>query len=387
VFQITPAFGTAIANGYTMYSVANVLSAGAVVPDFAGIPISDGSITIDRKNAQRRTMTLTIATTSAMIPLSVNDTLTPFGNEISISVGWIDMTTGMPYINPTTGQPELVPLGVFPITTVTVDDTGKDISISVAGSDRSWVVAQRKFLLPYTVLAGTAPEVAIQAILALVYPTLPTLNMIPTGFSLPAASFNQGDDPMAACLTLADDAGCELFMDPNGVPTGFPIPDPTTQPVAWNYRTDGTGDAKPTEVKRTFTRSGVSNDFTVSATGSANAPGGSGASAPFQEQSTDSDPGSVTNISGPFGDVPTFVSSSLVTTAAQGTASAATLLAASLGLAESYVVTAPPAPMFDIDDVIGISDPRIGVNCLMVIDAISLSLRHDGTVTITGRRV
>lgn len=389
VYGITPAFRAALGGSYRMYTVANVLSGGKIVPGFSDIPISDGTITVDRKNAQRRTLALTVATDSALlyIPKSVTDPLTPFGNEISISAGWIDMSVGMPYINPATAQPELIPCGVYPMITVPTEDTGQDVTLSVSGSDRSWMVADRKFLLPYTVTAGTAPEVAIQSILTLVYPTLPTLNMMPTGFSLPAAAFNQGDDPWAACLSLADDAGYELFMDVNGIPTGYPIPTPSGQPVVWNYRVDGTGDAKPTKVKRTYTRSGVSNDFTVSATGSANAPGGSGASAPFQEQATDSNPGSVTNISGAFGDVPTFVSSSLVTTTAQGTATAATLLAASLGLAESYVVTAPPSPMFDIDDVIGVSDPRIGVNCLMVVDAISLSLRHDGTVAITGRRV
>lgn len=370
-----------------MYAVVNVLSNGAVVPGFSGIPISDGTLTVDRKNAQRRTITLTIATSDAVIPLSVTDPLTPFSNEISVSVGWVDMSTGMPYVNPATGQPELISLGVFPMTTVVVTDTGQDITIAVDGADRSWVVGQRKFLVPYTVAPGTAPEVAIQAILTLVYPELPPLNMVPTGLAVPGANFNQGDDPWASCLTLADDCGCELFMDINGVPAGYPIPDPATQPVQWKYRVDGTGDAKPTTMKKTYTRNGVSNDFTVSATGSANTPGGSGAAAPFQSQVTDSDPSHVTYVGGPFGDIPTFVQSSTITTSGGGTAAAQGLLTTSLGLMESYETTGVPVPMFDIDDVMELVNARIGVNCKAVTDAFTLSLRHDGNIQLTQRRV
>ena len=229
--------------------------------------------------------------------------MTPFGNEISIGAGWIDPATGAPYVIPATGLTELVPMGIFPMTTVDETDSGTDVAIAITGYDRSWVISQRAFLLPYAVSAGTAPEVAIQAILTQQAPEYPALNMAPTGFSLPDMSFNQGSDPWAACTTIADAAGCELCFDVNGIPTGFPIPDPTTLPVVWNFRADGTGDSAMTTLQRTRTRSGVSNDFTVTGTGSANAPGGSGSTTgPVTAQAIDSDPASVTYVDGVFGD-------------------------------------------------------------------------------------
>ena len=171
------------------------------------------------------------------------------------------------------------------------------------------MISQRAFLLPYAVSAGTAPEVAIQAILTQQAPEYPALNMAPTGFSLPDMSFNQGSDPWAACTTIADAAGCELCFDVNGIPTGFPIPDPTTLPVVWNFRADGTGDFAMT----LFSGPGpvwVSNDFTVTGTGSANAPGGR------QYHRSRHGPGDRLRSSkrylldGVFGDIPTLTTSS-----------------------------------------------------------------------------
>ena len=119
---ISPAFKAAVRAGYRRYVVGNILASGLVVLE--NVPISDGTVTINRNAAQRRVISVTVATTDAVIPINETDPLTPFGNEISIGAGWIDPATGAPYVIPATGLTELVPMGIFPMTTVDETDSG-----------------------------------------------------------------------------------------------------------------------------------------------------------------------------------------------------------------------------------------------------------------------
>jgi len=386
MYPISPAFAEAIATGYQSVIVANVLDQGQVV--LAGLLISDGTITVSRTAAVRRTMSVTaVISNPEQIPADDTGALAPFGNELQVFASWIDPKTGQIHVL-SNGTQELIPMGVFAMTDVVMTDTGQDLTMTITGSDRSWTVSQRAFKTPYAVAAGTAPETAIQAILNAQAPGLPALNMPPTGFALPAANFAEGADPFAACLTLATAAGNELFFDVNGVPTGLPIPNPANISPCWSYRTDGTGNAFPTSISRTLTRTGVSNDFIVSGTGSQNTPTGTGStSGPVRAESEDNNAGSPTYVSGKFGDVPTFTTSSLVTTAATAQAAADNALTASLGAVELFTVTAAPSPMFDIDDVFVLSDPRLQVGCNAVCDAVSHVMRHDTDTSLSLRRV
>jgi hypothetical protein len=237
------------------------------------------------------------------------------------------------------------------------------------------------------ITAGTAPETAIQQILSAQYPGLPALNMPPTGFALPTMTFDQGADPWAGCVEMATQAGNELYLNAHGIPTGNPVPDPTTIFPCWTYSTTTKGlmIAAPSTISRVLTREGVSNDITVSATGSQNATSGTGASTPISAQAQDLNPQSPTYINGPFGDVPSFASSSNLADLPSAQAAANLALALSLGSIDVCTVTVSPAPMFDIDDVITLIDPRINVNFNCVVDAVTYSVRHDTKTTLTLR--
>jgi len=229
------------------------------------------------------------------------------------------------------------------------------------------------------VAAGVDLATAITTLVASVYPTV-TTNIVPTtGITTPAANFKEGDDPWAAALTLASGSGYDLFFDSSGVLVGRPTPDPSTRPSMWTYSDSG-GDASPKTIVRTLTRDGVSNDFTVAGSGTNVQP-------PVQANSSDTDPSSQTYTGGPFGDVPTFIQSSVVTTVPAAQAAALSALNQSLGSVEKLVLTAVPAPMFEVDDVITVSRPRIHVSGQYVVDAVSTTLRHDGTVQLTLRKV
>lgn len=397
---ISPAFAAAIATGYQMVIWANVLgppnggNGPVLVPNLV---MSGGQIVISRTAAQRRTFNIQLTLQdSTLIPDDLlTSPMTPFGNEVQLFGGWVDPATKQPYVIPTTGLVEKIPMGVFAFTTNGMVDSGSDLTMSLSGYDRSWSVSQRSFLSAFTVAEGLAPETVIQSILTAQYPGLPPLNMAPTGFLLPPANFAQGSDPWAACQSTADTAGCELYFDPNGVPTGRPIPDPTTSPVVWTYASAGiTGNPNPGTIApwsvagRNLTREGVSNDFTIQGTGSQNTAAGSGSTTgPITGNAADNDPMSPMNVESGFGDIPTFVSSSLATDGPTATAGAQNLLAASLGSIETYQVQAAPAPMFDVDDVLWLTAPRIKVDWPTVLDGATLAMRQDTKLTLTLRRI
>ena len=131
-----------------------------------------------------------------------------------------------------------------------------------------------------------------------------------------------------------------------------------------------------------MTRS-VANDFFVSATGAQNI---TGTSQPVQQEWADTNPQSPTYFQGPVGRVPSFVWDSNITTATQALSEAQFDEGVSVASAWTITGTAPPNPLFDLDDVVAFTDPEMGLNGQKVIvDTISTSIRYDASMTLTGR--
>lgn len=366
MYAITAGYKTAIqGGGYTIDAAIQIWSGTTQTGE---VTAENGTFTVDRASAQRRRCNLTIAPAPGVFPTSPQAPLAPFGNEIRPYFG----------VRYPDGTSELVPMGVYVLTTVEGAATSADFQITVSGYDRSWSVAQRKFRDPYTVTSAD-PAAAIQAILDAQFPGLPALNMIPTGFALPdpLPSFREGDDPWAACLTIADAAGCELFFDLAGIPTGRPIPDPATTAASWAF---ADGPAGPTSVKRIWTREGVSNDFIVSGSGSNVQP-------PVRAEQSDTNPTSPTYTAGSFGDIPTFINSTLVTDTAAAQAAAANALTAALGLIETVDVGSVPNPAWDIDDVFSLTNTATGCDGLYVVDSITHVFHAAAETTLTARKI
>ena len=375
---ISPAFQAAIATGYQAYLQADVLVGG--VPAVSGLSVSDGQVVLSRGAAQRRTFTLSLTLDDpSLIPSDNSSAMAPFGSEVQLFAGWIDPSTKAPYIIPSTGMVELVSQGIFAYTTGTPTDTGSDLTFPMSGYDRSWSLSQRKFKSAFNVTAGTAPETAIQDILAAQYPSSPALSCPPTGFALPAMSFTQGSDPWQACLTIAAAAGLELFYNAVGVPTALPTPNPGSAPTAWTYADDGSGNAPWSTCARSLTRENIFNDFIVSGTGSQ--------ITPCSAEASDTNPLSPTYTGGGFGDVPSFPTSSSITDSSVALAAAQNALTQSLGSVEVFTLTASPAPMFDVDDVVGLVATRLLTNCKTVVDGLIYSVRHDTKTQLTLRRI
>lgn len=365
------------------------------------LPISELQLTVDRHSAQRTSGTMTVELVPQVppvepMPTSASSLLAPFGNEIFVEISVV--------ADPTVTK-EWIPLGLLEMATTTVDDTSIDMTITFQLYDRSWIISQRKFLQPYNIPAASGNFVdEITTLLNTVWGSSPALqfNITPTSATVPTASYNQGADPWQAALDMANAVGYELFFDRNGIVVGYPIPDPSTQPVVWNFAEDDvsaqgtynhaigqTPYQTPIATQVTFTRDRVYNNVYVAATGTQNLPGSaSGSSAPFQVNAADTNPKSPTYYLGKMGDVPEFVQSSLATTTATAQAMADNLLQAALAQAWQIMVTAPQNPLIEIDDVVTVSRSRLGLsNQKMVVDRITTSVRYDATTQISGRVV
>jgi hypothetical protein len=395
-------------------------------PTTITLPVSAGSFTADRNSEQRRTGSLTVefvpsvppqqvmlnGTAHNQMPLIPSDPLAPFGNEVQIS-----LTCICPDIGQTVqGQNGWVPIGTFPIATTTAGDIGADFAVTLELYDRSWPFSQWALKSNYTVPnADRSLRGEVIALLSSVWNTngpgaggvpVPTWISAPTfsGTSVwacPAGVYQQGQDPWKACLDMATSAGYELFLDVNGLLTMKPTPGSpaggllSSLSVNWNlnpaevsasagelHPVSGSPYSTPSAVTLSMTRNGITNDVFVSATGPNNAT----TTTPVQAEAFDNNPLSPTYVLGGMGDVPSFISDSLITSSAQAGVEAQYDLAVSLASSRTLTVILPPAPQFDIDDVVAVTDPRLALNAQpFIVDTLSVGLHHADTTTLSGR--
>jgi len=373
------------------------------------LPIADAQFTVDRNSAVRRQGQITVevlptvppqtvvsqGSTMTLLPLAPTSLLAPFGTEVFVEM--TVMSGGQ-----TAGANGWIPMGMYQIGSSTTQDSGNDMTVTLDLHDRSWGIAQRALIQPYTVPATSSKDLQSEIVnlVGTVWGSAPpwTYAIVPSSYQVPAGTYNQGQDPWQACVDMATAAGYELFFDVSGNLVGKPIPDPATQAVVWNFQEGevaatgttmhplgGTPFTTPVATTIALTRDGIANDFFVAATGPNNATGGN---SPVQAEAADNNASSPTWIGGPMGDVPNFIFDPLITTKAQALAEAQYNLQAALAKAFTLSVVTPPNPLFDIDDVCTITRSRLALsNAKFVVDNITTAVRYDLQTTLTGRFV
>lgn len=378
------------------------------------LPVSDATFTVDRNSEHRRTgqMTLEVLPTvppqtvtvngnlQTLLPIVPSALLAPFGNEVFVEMSIVQSVNGQ---NPAAGTNGWVPLGLFAIATSDVQDTGNNLTVTLELRDRSWAVAQRALLTAYTVPAAAGDlQSELIALLNTAWGSTPpwSYSITPNpGYTVPAGTYNQGQDPWQAALDMFFSAGYELYFDVNGNVVGAPVPTPlVNNSVVWNFVESGlsaTGQSThpvggtpfttPVDVALVMTRDGIPNSFFVSASGPNNA---SGTSTPVQANAADKNPASPTYINGPMGTVPSFIFDSLISTQAQALAEAQYNLSVALAKSWTVAVSTPPNPLFDIDDVCTITRSRLNLNLKpFVVDTITTSIKYDAVTIVKGRIV
>ena len=330
----------------------DLLSAGVVIRTLSSV--LDGNVTLDQTAATRGRVELTIVDPE-LVPDSHTDALMPYGNELQVYRG----TPGL-----------LTSLGIFRIDEANVTDAPDALTIAVTGMDRSVRLIDAKFEEPYIISAGTNVVTAIETMVEAADPTI-VVNLEPTSAVMPLITYDEGGDRWKALQDMATSIGRSLYFDGDGELTGQPVSSGANPVAAISEGAGGT----LLSAGRRLARQGAHNRYIV--TGENAAEG----SAPSRGVATDNNPLSPTYYFGPFGKVPAFVTSQLVTTDQQAQDMAQGLLSRELGVTDQINFGALVNPALKPDDVVTVTRERLGVNEDHIIDSLVIPLAATGAMT------
>jgi hypothetical protein len=376
------AFANLIAGSHQMSSRVDVMFDRQVIAE--GVPVVAGQIDYDRTAARLARCTVTIAD-PLRVPVSATDILAPFGYELlvwrgvqptSLSAELLTTTGGAPLATSdgymlTTGalpglQPELVPLGVFPIQASSVD--GVTLVSTLSGEDRSRLVSDARFEDDYQIAAGTNYATAIQTLISAGVSGLEYLFPSVT-FTTPLLTFAAQEDRWDRAQQMAKSIGHELLFDGLGRCVMRPEPTFSSTPVA--AIAEG---VNMTGAAVSLTRDGAYNRVIAA---SQNASTGD----QFRGVATDNNPASPTYYFGPFGRKPRFFYSEFIASNAQAEAAAAAILAQNIGVARSVDFSAVPDPRLECSDVVQITRSALGIDDLHIIDQLTIGLGADAPMS------
>jgi hypothetical protein len=368
MFPTSADFRTAISTNHIVVSKAEIWS---VDQKLAEIDIESGTVEISTSNAIRRTCSvnlITDRTNNNLVPNTQFDLLNPFGNEIRLYRG----------VRFQDGTDEYVPLGVFVITDVSISDTNDGVSIEVSGEDRSLIVSRNKWTSPYQLVSGTL-ESSITALLLNRYPeavtSFPTTNVTINQVILGAENDN---DPWKDAVEICELVGFDLFFDATGIVTmkQFPTLDGTS-PIATFVEGEGT---TVTSLNRSISTKETYNGVIYYVEGS-------NVSTPIRVEVWDEDSGSPTYRYGKFGQVPTFVSTNLLSTSAAAITAASLLLNTYIGAQETINWEGLVNPALDVQDIVYVKSIGAKVDRIVILDNLSIPLSPNETMSAAARTV
>lgn len=323
-------FLPALAESHVPYTEVQLLRADGVVQSVAH---TGGSVTVDRGSAVRRTCTVTTDDTT-LIPMTPTEQLAIYGGRLRI-------LRGIAYADGTT---ESVPLGLFRVDRIEGDpDIGP---VTISGSGLEAIVADDKFLTPYTTRGGTA---AVTAITGLIQDSIPGAVIVnrASDATLGTMTWDTEGDRWAAVQECATAIGAECYADADGQFIIAELPDLLTAPIAWTV--DAGEQGVLISANRSFSREGMYN--TVVASGENTEDNAPAVSAMAQ----DTDPTSPTYVSGPFGRVPKFYSSATLINSGLAQGAANKLLRDALKPTATVSLTSLPNPCLEPGDVLRVT--------------------------------
>jgi hypothetical protein len=325
----------------------------------SSLQIGGGSVSATARNRVRRTLSLTVP--ESFYPSDPDDLLNPYGTELRVYRG----------INYGSAE-ELVP--VFRGRIDSVDDHNRfDGVAEVACSDQGADLNDARFLIPRAAPAGVATTAEMTALIAEAIPDAAILRLSSHDGAV-ASGLLWDRDRGQAVDDLATSIGVDVWAGPDGT---WRITDPANvdQPAVWTLA-DGANGTIVTD-QRTVSRKSVYSVVCVII----ERPDGT---TPLQVVVEDTDPTSPTYVGGPFGRVPRFLRSSLITSEAQAQVAGRALLAKSTGLTRTRSVTCIPNPALEIGDRLDITVG--GLLERHIVDSMTLPLTTDSpAMSITTR--
>lgn len=355
MWQVSARFLPALTRSHGMTLRAEAWYGDTLV---ATIPVGDGGITATARNRIRRTLDLTVP--EYLYPADPGDALTPFGAELRIWRG-IDYGDSREEIPVFQGR-------------VDEGDGRRRFGgqVAISGTDPGSTLNDARFETPRAAPAGWSITATIRQLILEADPGTSVSSTVTVDGRVPAG-LSWDRDRGQAVDDLAKAIGADVWAGPDGV--WHITPQPTlTDPAVWTL-TDGV-DGCVVEDSQKVSRAGVYSVIVVIAE---RADG----TTPLRLVVADTDPTSPTYVGGPFGRVPRFYSSPLLSTTTQMRAAGAALLAKSTGLTRTRAITCVPNPALEVGDRIDISVG--GETEQHIVDDFRLPLAADGTMSITTR--
>lgn len=372
MYNISNEFADLLRRSHTVVTKCEVLDSNYVLQGV--LTPTDGNVNVDRGADIRRRCNVTLVdNTETLTPDEADDLLHPLSNNRLRLFRGILLPDG---------TEELISLGVFDIFDSNISDSGEKLEIEVRGFDLSKSVQRARLLNNYHVPAGTRYDLAIRDLLSFKVPTLsfniPTINFYTPPLVFGASGDQGGGDPWKYASEMAEAVGYEIYFDTQGIVNMNPIPDPTQDPVAWEYK-EGVDSMLLYIEKRTSKEDVYSR---VVATGE-----NSDLDEPVKGEAIDDDPNSPTYIHGPFGDVPFFLRSEYIETVAQANEVAAAKLRQSQGVYEGLQIIATPNPAHEAGDILLVERAKTKVSSTYVLERFNVQLNVTQSNNMTLRKV
>jgi hypothetical protein len=347
------------------------------------------------------------ATPDPLVPgTGAGDPLNPYGNEIRLWRG-VNVESVLPYSYAALSDlavdyaalagesmsyggltrdgtrvtvDEEIPLGVFVLTEFEATDDGTEIRLRIQGEDRSRRIARNRWTEPYRIPSGTTAAAAIEALLEDRWDDVEVVVSTTSTETVGQVVLGQetDNDPWKDAQKIAQAAGLEVYFDANGRAV---IADVESVEGATPDFTFAVGlHGVVLSLRRSANANTTFNGVIVTGEGTST-------DIPVRAEVWDEDPTSPTYRYGPFGEVPQFYSSSLVSTASGAQAAAESILRKSTGLAEAIEWTFLTDPSVQAGDLALVVDESARVNRVMVIDAVTIPLDVSGSMSAVGRTV
>lgn len=358
----TPQFLQTLTTSHSISVTARAMYAGATtVPD---LPITDGSVTVDRGSKVRRTLSLTISD-PRYLPWGALDPLAVYGQKLVVS-------RGIRYAGNAT---EMIPLGTFRINEPAGDTlTGP---VTLTGHSSECYIIDDKFMVPTSTRGYTTCVDAIEYLIRQTLPDAVIVNQT-AGARNPScaiATWDANSDRWDAVQQIALSMQAEIYVDALDRFVIADVPQVLSSSVVWDIA-EGEGGTLMSAA-RSMSRTAVYNAVVASGENT------SSNTAPVSAVAYDTGPTSPTRWSGPFGHVPKFISSALWTTTAACQAAADYALFDAIAPNIATSVTAIPNPALDAGDCLRIA--YSGRKELFIVQALSTPLTAEGSASLTLR--
>lgn len=371
MLPVSSAFLSALRGSHGVSCRARLLGAtvlqGADPTPATTLEVVGGSVTLDGQADVRGSLDLEVATAW---PTSTNPltNITPYGSEIAVSRGVV-------FGN---GNVQRAPLGIFRVTGVEQADAPNG-PLRIVGQDRMSGIIEARFAAPVSCLATETVWNVFNPLVQAVYPGL-TVYWDDSSWTQPVGrALFEEEDRFAFLKLLVSSLGKIMFFDYRG---SLVVKSPPSTSGAAVWTVDAGKVGVLLGATRSLSREGIYNGVVARGEGTDETP-------PVVATVVDLDPSSPTYWYGPFGKVPQFYTSPMLTTTAQAASAAAAILATSVGLPYSVDLAAVVNPALEPFDVVDVTYPYLGRSQTTerhVLDRVTIPLEVTGTQALVTRR-